>query len=191
MKTNELIKLLQEEDPNNECHVRFGGAIVGVERKEGYWDGPYSYINDKKQFVISTRDDKIDIHCTDVEDFIWDHDGDYSDVIFDFEGYSREALENKKESYLKTFKKSSDEFKRLDKQLKEQFFFEVVEKLQKGWKIREDKDKGKWNKVQMNFVNKIGIRAGQLCIGEMSVVYDTGMFEVYDEEKNSRFWRLK
>lgn len=191
MKTNELIKLLQETDPNNECHVRFDGAIIGVERKEGYWDGPYSYINDKKQFVISTRGDKIDIHCTDAEDFIWDHDGDYSDVIFDFEGYSRESLENKKESYLKTFKKSSDEFKRLDKQFKQQFFFEVVEKLQKGWKIREDKDKERWNKLQMNFVNKVGIKVVQLCMGEMDVVYDTGMFEVYDEKKNVRFWRLK
>lgn len=44
MKTKELIKLLQEEDPTGEGYVRFSsGAIIGAVVKEGYWDGPYSY----------------------------------------------------------------------------------------------------------------------------------------------------
>lgn len=191
MKTNKLIELLQKADPDNECHVRFGGAITDVERKEGYWDGPYSYINEKKQYVISTRGDKIDIHCIDAENFIWTRDGDYSDIILDLEGYSGETLKNKKESYLKSFKESSDDFKRLDKQLRQQFFFEVVEKLQKGWRIREDKDKKRWNKLQMNFVNKIGAKVDQLCMGEMSIVYDSKMFEIYDEKESKRYWKLK
>ena len=71
MTTAELIKLLQEEDPGGNAHVRVsGGVITGAQLKEGYWDGAYSYIQDGK--YITSRDGmKVDLWTESFEDFIW------------------------------------------------------------------------------------------------------------------------
>lgn len=89
MKTKDLIKLLQEEDPTGECHVRgWSGAISHVWMKPGYYDGSYSYLEEvevdgkkTKRMVFSSKDNKIDIHCTDLEDLCWDADGNEEEVL--------------------------------------------------------------------------------------------------------------
>ena len=89
MKTKDLIKLLQEEDPTGECHVRgWSGAISHVWGKPGYYDGPYSYLEEveidgkeTKRMVFSSKGNKIDIHCYDLTDLCWDLDGDEEKVL--------------------------------------------------------------------------------------------------------------
>jgi hypothetical protein len=109
MKVKDFIKMLQEHDP--EDYVRLdGGAILFAEPKEGYWDGPYEYINEDGNFVISIKSNKVDIHTIDVEDFIWEHGGDYSKINFEgFEQYVEK--ERNVQRYIEKFKKISEEYK--------------------------------------------------------------------------------
>ena len=84
MKTKELIELLQKEDPTGECHVRIKGEPIWfMEKKEGYWDGPYNYLEkeDKKYiWVQSTKGNKIDIHTMDLYDFCERYNGDWEEI---------------------------------------------------------------------------------------------------------------
>ena len=70
MKTKEFIKMLQKEDPTGEGNLRmYGGVPKFVERKPGYWDGPYEYLDEEGNFVTSIAGYKIDIHCVNLEDY--------------------------------------------------------------------------------------------------------------------------
>lgn len=63
--------MLQEADPTGESHIRMDGGIPAfAEKKQGYWDGPYSYIDDDGCYVYSSLDDKVDIYCTSIWDFV-------------------------------------------------------------------------------------------------------------------------
>lgn len=76
MTTGELIKQLQEADPEGNLHVRIAGECpVAVERKPGYWDGRYSCVENGK-FHVSTEGDKIDIHTMDLELWLLDNKPD-------------------------------------------------------------------------------------------------------------------
>ncbi len=74
MKTKELIEQLKKADPSGECHVRInkGEAVIPIfcEQKEGYWDGPYDYIDENNNWVKTTEGNKVDIHCMDINDFV-------------------------------------------------------------------------------------------------------------------------
>jgi hypothetical protein len=73
MKTKDFIKMLQEEDPSGEAHIRMmGGTPRYAELKPGYYDGPYSYVDENGNFVSTSQGAKVDIHCVDLEDFIID-----------------------------------------------------------------------------------------------------------------------
>jgi len=57
MTTGEFIKMLQEEDPSGKAHLRMDGGIPWFEEcKAGYYDGPYSYIDENKNFVYKKKD---------------------------------------------------------------------------------------------------------------------------------------
>jgi hypothetical protein len=67
--------MLQKADPSGTAHIRMEGGIpLCAELKPGYWDGSYSYIDDDGNYVTSTRNDKIDIHCLSIHDFIEMHE---------------------------------------------------------------------------------------------------------------------
>ena len=73
MTTAEFIKMLQDADPSGEAHIRmYGGVPRAAELKPGYWDGPYSYIDDEGNWNYSTKGNKVDIHCTEIDDFVHD-----------------------------------------------------------------------------------------------------------------------
>lgn len=85
MKTKKLIKLLQENDPTGETHVRINGEpLIHLELKEGYWDGPYNYLERGEDgeivWVQSTKNNKIDFYTMDMFDFIDHFDGDLEKV---------------------------------------------------------------------------------------------------------------
>jgi len=75
MKTKELIKLLQEADPNGEYHVRISGNGIPSYciAKEGYWDGPYDYFDENDNWVRTTEGNKVDVICTDIDIFVSDN----------------------------------------------------------------------------------------------------------------------
>ena len=91
MKTKDFIKMLQEEDPTGEGYIRLpdGGAPWFAEVKEGYWDGPYQYLENMgdedskyhdKRIVTSTQGYKVDIHTLDHDSIIWEERGDMDKI---------------------------------------------------------------------------------------------------------------
>ena len=116
MKTKDFIKMLQDADPTGECHIRLGDGIPWfAERKEGYWDGPYQYMDEDGNLVISTKGDKVDIHAVDYEEFIWNNDGDYSKIKFDLSYVENDKHIN---DYIERFKKISEECKKCLEEIK-------------------------------------------------------------------------
>lgn len=78
MKTSELIKLLQETDPNNECEVCVDNYPVSdLERAPYYWDGRLQYVDrSTKPIKVGWRQEpksKIKIHYESIEDIIQEH----------------------------------------------------------------------------------------------------------------------
>ncbi len=87
MTTREFIELLQKEDPSGESHIRMpGGVPVFVQRKPGYYDGPYDYINKDGKWVVSSLDSKVDVYCKEPEDIV-------SDVFDEWNSYGKEGGE--------------------------------------------------------------------------------------------------
>ena len=81
MKTKELIEMLKEADPSGECHVRIEGLSPSCcERKPGYWDGPYQYVEDDT-LVFSTKEDKVDIYLLEMFDWVERYLDDWRDKI--------------------------------------------------------------------------------------------------------------
>jgi hypothetical protein len=71
MTTKELIEILQKADPTGNAHIRMEGGIPWfAQLKEGYWDGPYSYIDKDGNWVYTTKEDKVDLYLVDVYDFV-------------------------------------------------------------------------------------------------------------------------
>ncbi len=102
MTTADFIAMLQKEDPSGKAHLRLGdGVPISCELKEGYWDGPFTYIDEDGKFVTSIKGDKVDIRCKSAVDYIWDDFcglsfiTDYNTLFeelktkfrFEFEGY--------------------------------------------------------------------------------------------------------
>jgi hypothetical protein len=78
MKTKEVIKLLQEEDPSGELEVSIGGVdILFIEALPYYYDGRQQVlVKNEKGNVIGGRytesGNKVVIHYRGFSDYIWD-----------------------------------------------------------------------------------------------------------------------
>lgn len=82
MKTKELIRLLQLEDPSGDLEVNVGGDdIYFVERLPGYYDGAYSILqrdDSKKPFwditgiTVTRSGQKVEIHTMPIRDLVSD-----------------------------------------------------------------------------------------------------------------------
>jgi len=120
MKTKELIRLLQEQDPKNECEVVVDGdAIWCVHREPGYWDGPYCKLiedeNLKPYYSIigveyTRKGSKIFLDTMDYEDVIWDN----PDAIFKIDG---DFLEKDKKHILDDVEKIRTEVRKMKKEM--------------------------------------------------------------------------
>jgi hypothetical protein len=122
MKTKDLIALLQREDPTGEAHVRLDcGVPIAVIAKPGYWDGPYAYLDEDGNYVISALNNKIDIYTIDLEGYVSDLALDgmpweeiKKKIKFEFSCYQPHSSSEKKNRYLKSAKKVFDEVKKID-----------------------------------------------------------------------------
>ncbi len=71
MTTSELIKLLQEVDPEGTSHIRTpSGFPYHIEIKEGMVDTPYLYVDNEDNLVLSTKGKKVDIITMDVWGYV-------------------------------------------------------------------------------------------------------------------------
>lgn len=176
MKTKELIELLQKEDPEGNCHVRVCGEMpFFCEKKPGYWDGPYTYIEDDTM-VFSTKGNKVDIYTLEPDDWAERHLDDWRDKIRFEYGYSDD---DRKEKIIKSMEEVEKEWKFLEQQSMEQFTFSVLQKIKDGWKIYHDKDQP----VQYHRMYwKKGVKTDRLMQGECAVLLESGLFHLKDGE---------
>ncbi len=144
MKTKDFIKMLQEADPEGEGFIRMEGGIPAfAELKEGYWDGPYSYIDEEGNYVYSTEGYKIDIYCTDIWDFVErnvDENTTWEEVENKFKfklGYVNNN--DRIESVLKNAKEAYEYISKLEKQMLEESISIAVQRAEEGWRFFQDK----------------------------------------------------
>ena len=103
MKTKDFIKMLQEADPSGEAYIRMQGGVPHcAELKEGYWDGPFQYIDDDGNFVTSIKEFKVDIHCIDILKFNPSLKYDYIICTLPFNAFPN-GLVKDLQNQLKTF----------------------------------------------------------------------------------------
>ena len=175
MKTKDLIKLLQEEDPGGESHVRIGGgALVGVEIKPGYWDGHYDYIDEDGTYVTSTKGNKVDLTVMDITDFIWHYDGDINEikkkVRVDY-GYTYTEKEN---IFWQKVEDEAKKAKEISLKLNKEWLNKTIKKYKEGWNIVQLKKTLFWKK---------GLIKNNLCGGEIEAVLESGLFQPIEKKK--------
>ena len=175
MKTRDLIESLKESDPTGELHVKLKtseghGVVVGSYKSPGYYDGPFSYIENKK-FIISDKGEKVEITSIFLDDFIFDNGGDTSNIILDVRDSIKEYL--KKE--IEEMAKEAIEFK---KRSFDKFFVIILEKLRSGWKIIQ-KDHSPGGRYGSLFYIK-DEEEDQLAIGAHEVIFKSDFFYLKD-----------
>ncbi len=194
MTTQKLIKLLQEADPKGDCHVRINGECPSyVERKEGYWDGSYSYIENDDyhngKFIQTSIGDKIDINTVALEDYIYDHKGDI-DMIQLRLGHICSGGINKEKGnvFWKKVKTIIAEYEDIAQSLLEKNIFHVLKKLKKGYKIYQDEGQeiGMYNVMYY----KRGKDTMRLCQGECEVILESDLFEHFIVKRDLIGWKL-
>lgn len=174
MKTKDFIKILQEADPSGEGYVRLpcGGAIRFVEAKEGYWDGPYSYIDEDGKYVSSTQGYKIDVYTKEPTDFIWEDlewnsyqenvDGLFDKLkenfVFKY-GYHPDSTKERIDSFFKGMKEDLDRYIEYKKESDKKYLEEVISKFKKGWKFFQKKN-FKMKFYDWDIINEKGQKEG-------------------------------
>jgi hypothetical protein len=196
MISEQIIEALRKLDPTGKTHVSVNGeAIIDLDLMPGYYDGPGVYI-EGDEFFIDGKNNKIVIHTEDVEDFVWNNDGDHTKVVVN--------VQSRSEDYLIQARKASEDYKRLHQRHVEEHTFSVLKKLQEGYQVFQHiSDKGMYHGV---FYVEAGAEFKRthgrdiykdrsktqetLCQGDVMALKESGFFEEI-EEKDYIYWRLK
>lgn len=209
MTTSEFIKMLQESDPGGNAHIRMEGGIpVFAEHKPGYWDGPYSYIDEDGNYVYSTKGSKVDLHCRDIDYFV-EHHFDLHDPdnwenikkMFKFElTYSfPEQRKEREDIILNIAKKAWDEEYEMEKRFFDENIKRNTDNAKDGWTWFQNKEvDNKELKPNMHryytwkVYDKEGKEQGS-NLHNTQGVYESGLFERLDNNKKTGYyqWVLK
>ncbi len=150
MKTKDFIAMLQKADPTGEGHLRMSGGVpTCAVDKPGYYDGPYEYIDDEGNFVISAAGYKVDIYTTDLEDFVYEntdeHDPDSWEKIkaklkFEFGVYAYpEQRQEKIDGYLKAAAEYYQTYLGMKIDMYERAKQEMIKNAYSGWSWFQNK----------------------------------------------------
>jgi hypothetical protein len=135
MKTKDLIRKLQEEDPSGEEHVCVGNVDIGFISKEpAYYDGAAQVIlyNEKGEIVggkYKRSGNKIQVHLRRFSDLIWDRKEGF---MVDYSELSSDRQEAYKENHQKIVKSSKD----LDYEIELEYFVKHIK--ERAEKIMDD-----------------------------------------------------
>jgi len=187
MTTKEVIKQLKKEDPSGKLHVRAGGGtVICFERKPGYWDGSYQYVDKEGNFVITNQGEKVDIIYIDYEEWIWDHDGDYSKIKLDF-GASCNPKDEEK-TYLERFEQISRKCKSTLEHSLHEFTINMLKQYKEGFTVAQPKTEkiGRYNVMWFYKDDQKGDRLRQ---GDCGAVLKSGFFEPV-ERGDLIYWEL-
>lgn len=157
MTTAEFIKMLQNADPSGTAHVRMeGGVPYMAEHKPGYWDGPYSYIDEEGRYVQTSQGSKVDIYCKDSSQYVWDNEMDWNSFqedpeiawerlkslfVFDYNNYAiPEQRQERIDRFFKGLKEDFDEYVAYSASSNQKYLDEVITKYNAGWRYFQKKD---------------------------------------------------
>lgn len=149
MKTKDLIKKLQEEDPSGESHVYIPGIGIpyGAHSDPGYWDGSFSYIDDDGNYVTTTEGSKVIIDCMDIALYVesrFNLNVKWEDIKEKFRfklGYlNDEHNQQVINGILNTAKEEFDQIKEINERLYNNSLKEMIENAEKGWKWFQNKE---------------------------------------------------
>ncbi len=146
MTTREFIKILQEADPSGTSHIRMEGGIpLFAELKPGYWDGPYSYIDEEGNYVTSTEGSKVDIHCLDIWYFVERYENLSWDEIrekfkFNYTYSSEEQKREREDQIIKIAKEAYDTIKEVREESYQRSLTDMIKNAGSGWKWFQSKD---------------------------------------------------
>lgn len=202
--------MLQKADPEGEGHVRLpgGGAPWFASAKDGYWDGPYQYLEEinpdnpknKKRLVFSTEGYKVDIHVLDYESLVWEEKGNM-DKIRERIRIEYTYLDDEKENNIwKLIDEEAEHARNYDKIFLDEWYLKVLEEYyEDGWEIRQPLDKpiGHYNCMK---AYKIFQPPRTLNQGSCDILIRSGKF--YPEKKEDYYvwhhdtekgknWKLK
>jgi len=189
MKTKDFIKMLQKTDPSGEAYIRIGGAIIGAELKPGYWDGPYEYMDENGIFVSSIKGQKVDIHTENMEDIVYELDGDMDKVKekirFEYDGYVNNG-KDRIENIWKNLEKVAENAREFHKKSLINFTKKIKERYKKGeFIIEKINNEHPLHMTNFYWKNKLSKKGG-ICGGEHDVIFKTDLFEKikYEEGYN-------
>jgi hypothetical protein len=205
MTTKEFIEMLQKADPQGNAHVRMSGGVpIFAEPKTGYWDGPYSYIENGK-FITTSKGSKVDIHCVEAEDFMEDfvdiHDeNNWEKVLsryeYDFDNFSIPAQrEEKRQSRIKALKKEYDELVEHKKKWYKESVEQALKRAEEGWQFFQNK-KVETEKIHTYYMWKIIDPSGKennSSVHDTEGILKSGLFEKLDNSRREGYyeWKLK
>jgi len=189
MKSKDLIKLLQEEDPTGEEEVVIGNSdICSVASLPGYYDGSYSLlVKDESGDIIGAeyRSDgsKLCIYTMDWYDVLSDIPDAPIKVVDVFTHKKmQEAVD-----------KGRAEIKSIHAKFEAESLKSVIEKLNDGWVIRQ-KDSDPITKCHYQHFYKKGLifqKIEKLNQGQCIVVVLRDKFDAIKENDGFIYWRLK
>jgi len=199
MKTKDLIKLLQEEDPTGECHVRIDGdPIWFLEHKPGYWDGPYNYLekddDDKYTWVASTKGDKIDIRTMDMWSFAERFQGNWEEMEKHIRVEYTYCEKDRENGFMKLAKQECDDYKKMRDDYYNEGYKDMVENAKKGWKWFQNKKVDNNEKPNMHkfytwkIYNEKGKKEGS-CIHNVESILKSGDWEKLDNKKKRGYYQ--
>jgi hypothetical protein len=204
MKTKELIKLLQEADPNGESYVRIDGGIpVYVERKPGYYDGSYSYYDEDRKYCISKMDSKVDIHTTAIFDYVVDNMGSFpnnksiEEVLDKFNFYLSENEEQnnkEKERYVQQIINAYNENIKMDENLYEEALANMYANALNGWTWFQNKlvdTIGKEHHFYTWLIYNENEKKIGSCINNTESIVTSGLWEKVDNNKIEGYYEWK
>ena len=198
MKTSEFIKMLQKEDPTGEAHIRMSGGVpYAAVLKEGYWDGPYSYIDEDGNWNYTTAGSKVDIYCKDIGDLVYDmvhtyHIPTWEEVESKFKfslGYSIEEQRKERENgILKEAREAYDDAVNMHTNFAIEQEIRALENAEKGWTWFQNKlvddptlSPNMHHYYTWEVYNEEGKKQSSTLYNVQSV-YKSGLFERHDNE---------
>lgn len=210
MKTKDFIKMLQEADPSGEAYIRMPGGIpYAAEQKAGYWDGPYSYIDENGNYVYSIADYKVDIYCTDIEDFVYENydmhtegrnkwEDIKSKFKFELGGYCiKEHRDERANGILQTAEEAFNNCKEMHQNFFDKALIEMIDNAKKGWTWFQNKavdDNSLKPNMHKYYTWKIcdetGMDKGSNIHNTESVMF-SGKFERLDNHKKQGYYEWK
>jgi hypothetical protein len=185
MTTSELIKLLQESDPDGNTHIVFdGGVPFHIEKTAGYYDGPYAYINSDNKYVVTRKGQKIRIHCQDMDGFMENYLDIHSPNNWDYVRSKYIFDSDKEEEYTKILKGYYDSWYQLEMKSYQQDLNKLIEWAKSGWRWYQNMEVDTIESGKLNnhvyytwiILDDNGDKVGS-CVAHVEGVLKSGLWE--------------